>query len=494
MKKSRIVGVLLFAAATMLFGPAFVVDPSLANSLFRHLGGADVLGAAGMGAMALGAMGETTILDIKSLIEKQGQAWEEHKKTNDDLIKAKADGKAVADLEAKLAKIGADMDNISELKAQFEEIMTKLNRPGAGGKADETAAAEIKGFNAMIRADFQSKGKPIPAELNADQYAQYKSAFFKLAAGVTIDSLSGDERKALSAGSDPDGGYMLPQSTVGRMVTKIFEQSTMRQLANVQTISTDKLEGMVDNNEADAGWVSEIGTRSDTGTPQVGKYEIQAHEMYAMPKISQKLIDDAATDVEGWLASKVSDKFARVEGAGFTTGNGVGKPRGLFAYDTAATSDDTRAWGMFEHIKTGANGAFHTTKADPLQELIGAFKDQHLQNAQFLMRREMRTAIRKMKEATSDRYLWEPSLQAGQPDRLLGYVARIDQYVPAMATDSLSLAFGDFKEAYTIVDRIGVRTLRDPFTAKPYVVFYSTKRTGGGAVNFEAVKFLKLAA
>jgi HK97 family phage major capsid protein len=278
------------------------------------------------------------------------------------------------------------------------------------------------------------------------------------------------------------------------MVINIYEKSTMRQLATVQTISTDKIEGIIDNNEADAGWVSELGARSDTSTPQVGKYEIQAHEMYAMPKISQKLIDDAGTDVEAWLAGKVADKFARVEGAGFTTGNGVGKPRGLFAYPTAATADDTRAWGTFEHVKTGTNGDFTTTKADPLLDLIGAFKDAYLQNASFLMRREARTKIRKLKGATSDLYLWEPGLAAGTPDRLMGYPVKIDQYVPALATDSLSLALGDFKEAYTIVDRMGVRTLRDPFTAKPYVVFYSTKRTGGGAINFEAVKFLKFAA
>jgi HK97 family phage major capsid protein len=433
------------------------------------------------------------ILEIKSLIEQQGKAWEDHKKTNDALIAAKADGKAVGDLEAKLAKISTDLDKYSDLKAQFEEVMLKMQRPG-NGPEEKAVADEVKGFNAMIRADYQSKGKSAPAPLDAAAYGEYKSAFFKLAAGVTIDSLNADERKALSAGSDPDGGYMLPQSTVGRMVSKIYEQSTMRQLATVQNISTDKIEGIVDNDEADAGWVSELGARSDSGTPQVGKWEIQAHEMYAMPKISQKLIDDAATDVEGWLANKVADKFARVEGAGFTTGNGVGQPRGLFAYTTAATADDTRAWGTFEHVKTGANGAFHTTKADPLQDLIGAMKDQYLQNAQWLMRREVRTAIRKMKEATSDRYLWEPSLQAGQPDRLLGYVARVDQYVPAIATGSNSLAFGDFKEAYTIVDRIGVRTLRDPFTAKPYVVFYSTKRTGGGAISFDAVKFLNFAA
>lgn len=433
------------------------------------------------------------ILEIKSLIEKQGQAWEAHKTTNDALIAAKADGKAVGDLEAKLAKLSTDLDGYADLKAQFEEVMVKLQRPGAGDE-DKDVAAEVKGFNAMIRADFQSKGKPLPADLDAAGYGEYKSAFFKLAAGVTIDSLSSDERKALSAGSDPDGGYMLPHSTVGRMVAKIYEQSAMRQLATVQTISTDKLEGIIDNNEADAGWVSELGARSDTSTPTIGKYEIQAHEMYAMPKVSQKLIDDAATNVEAWLAGKVADKFARVEGTAFCTGNGVGKPRGLFAYTTAATADDTRAWGTFEHVKTGANGDFTTTKADPLLDLLGAFKDQYLQNASFLMRREMRTKIRKLKGATSDLYLWEPGLAAGTPDRLLGYPVKIDQYVPAVATDSLSLALGDFKEAYTIVDRIGVRTLRDPFTAKPYIVFYSTKRTGGGAVNFEAIKFLKLSA
>ena len=434
------------------------------------------------------------ILEVKSLIEKQGQAWEEFKKTNDELIKAKADGKAVSDIEAKLAKISTDMDNIAEVKAQVEDLMKKMQRPAADAKDVEALASEVKSFNSMMRAEYQLKGKQIPADLDVDAYKHYKSAFFKVTAGVQMDSLSQEERKALSAGSDPDGGYLLPQSTVGRMVKKLYEQSTMRQLATVMPISTDKLEGIVDNDEADAGWVSELGTRSASDTPQVGKYEIAAHEMYAMPKASQKIIDDAATDVEAWLAGKVADKFARVEGAGFTTGNGVGKPRGLFAYGTAATGDVTRAWGTFEHVLTGANGDFHTTKADPLQDLIGALKDQYLQNASWLMRREVRTKIRKLKEATSDRYLWEPGMQAGQPDRLLGYACKVDQYVPTLATGSLSLAFGDIKEAYTIVDRLGVRTLRDPYTAKPYVVFYSTKRTGGGAVNFEAVKFLKFAA
>ena len=431
------------------------------------------------------------ILEIKSLIEAQGKAWEEHKKTNDELLKAKAEGKAVADLEAKLAKLSDEMDKLAELKADFDKFILESQRPGAS-KGDENTEAECKQWNAMLRADFQSKGRSIPAEVSVDAYAQYKSAFYSLVRHGDIERLSADERKALSAGSDPDGGYLLPTPTVGRMVKKVYEQSTMRQLANVLTISTDALEGIVDNDEADAGWVSEMGARNDTDTPQVGKYRIEAHEMYAQPKVTQKLIDDAATDVEAWLADKVADKFARVEGNAFWNGNGVGQPRGLAAYTTAATGDGSRAWGTFEHVLTGANGDFHSTKLDPIQDLQGAFKDQYLQNAQFVMRREVRTKMRKLKEATSDRYLWEPSLQMGQPDRLLGYPARVDQYVPAKATGSLSLAFGNFAEAYTIVDRMGIRTLRDPYTAKPYVVFYSTKRTGGGAVNFEAVKFLKL--
>ena len=327
--------------------------------------------------------------------------------------------------------------------------------------------------------------------MGPEEYKAYKDAFLKAAAGVPVNHLSNEEQKALQAGSDPDGGYLLPHSTVGRMVVKLFDQSVMRQICSVISISTDKIEGVVDNNEADAGWVAELGTRSDSATPQVGRWEIQANEMYAMPKASQKLLDDAATDVEAWLAGKVADKFGRVEGTAFAVGTGVGQARGLFSYTTAATADSTRAWGTFEHVVTAANGDFTTTKADPLQDLISAFKPHFLNNASFLMTRGVRNKIRKLKEATTDRYMWEPSLQAGAPDRLLGYEARVDQYVPALATDSLSLAFGDFKEAYTIVDRMGIRTLRDPYTAKPYVVFYSTKRTGGGAINFEAVKFLK---
>lgn len=438
------------------------------------------------------------LIEIKRVIDEQGEAFAQFKKANDALIAAKAEGKALGDLEAKVAKLGESLDKLSEQKAAIDELLLKAARPGGlnGGdsKEAEAKAAELKSFNTVLRSDFQSKGRTFPGELSQEAYDHYKSGFFKLQVGVPLDQLGSDERKAMSAGSDADGGYLLPASTQGMAVGKIYEQSIMRQIATVETISTDKIEGIIDNEEASAGWVSEIGSRSDTATPTLGKWEIQAHEMYAMPKVSQKLIDDAAVNVEAWLAGKVADKFARVEGTAFWQGTGVGQPRGLAAYTTAATADATRTWGTFEHVNTGANGAFHTTQFDPLHDIQGALKDQYLQNAQWCMRREVRTAARKLKESTTNRYLWEPGMQVGAPERLNGYPVRVDQYMPALATGSLSLAFGDFRQAYTIVDRIGIRTLRDPYTAKPYVVFYSTKRTGGGALNFEAVKFLRFAA
>ena len=433
------------------------------------------------------------ILDIKQMLEDRKKAFDELRTTVEALDKAKADGKALGDLTAKVETLTKACDQFDELKEAIDNLEKAAGRPKTEleAKAEMDFAAEVKSFNLAIRADYQSKGRQVPQDWDANQYREYKSAFFKVAAGIPLATLTADEQKAMQAGSDPDGGYLLPASTMGRVVSKVYEQSIMRQLASVQTISSNDIEGLIDNGEADAGWVSELGARSDTTTPTLGKWRIEAFEMYAMPKASQKILDDAATDVESWLAGKVADKFARVEGTAFWQGTGTGQPRGLASYTTAATGDATRTWGEIEHVVSGANGAWHTTQFDPVHTLIGAFKDQYLNNATFVMRRAVRTAARILKESTTNRYLWEPGLQVGAPERFMGYPVRIDEYMPTLAPNSLSLAFGDFRLAYQLVDRLGIRTLRDPFTAKPYVVFYSTKRTGGGAVNYEAVKFLK---
>ena len=430
--------------------------------------------------------------EIKTILDAQGRAFEEFKTTNDALIKAKAEGKAVGDLETKLAKIDTDLSNMSELKAEFDALAAKVNRPARGAEETESVEKEVKSFNQMRKAA-AGQGATV-ADISEEQFKAYKGAFWEYQRKGNIDWLSEGERKAMSVGTDSDGGYLVPAPTTGRIVQKVYDLSPIRQIANVMSISTDALEGVNDLDESAYGWVSEVGTRSDTTTPQVGKYRIEAHEMYAQPKATQKLLDDSAVDIEAWLANKVADKFARAEGAAFVVGTGVGQPRGFASYTTAATADATRAWGTIEHVKTGANGAFHTTQADPLFDLIGAFKPNYLQNARWVTRREVIAAIRKFKTTTTLEYIWQPGLQAGQPDRLLGYPITIAQDMPTLATGSLSMALGDFMEAYQIVDRLGMRTLRDPYTDKPYVKFYTTKRTGGAVVNFEAVKFINFAA
>jgi HK97 family phage major capsid protein len=216
--------------------------------------------------------------------------------------------------------------------------------------------------------------------------------------------------------------------------------------------------------------------------------------MYAAPRATQKLLDDAVFDVEGWLAGKVADKLSRTEGAAYVAGNGIAKPKGFTAYSTAATADATRDWGTLEHIDTGANGDFAASNpADKLFDLEAAFKPGYLAGASWVTRRSVIVKVRKFK-GSDNNYLWQPGLQAGKPATLIGYPIVMAEDMPALATNSLSMALGNFKTGYQIVDRFGVRLLRDPFTAKPYVIFYTTKRTGGGVVNFEAIKFLRFTA
>jgi HK97 family phage major capsid protein len=446
---------------------------------------------AGLGALPF-MMGD--IGEVKKLMEDQGRAWDEYKSANDALLKAKAEGKAVADLEAKVSRIDDALTKFTEAKKNIEDALLKMQRENLGGgeKAAGDLAIECKSFNDMRRANAPS-GTAI-ADIDAEQYKTYTAAFWQLVRKGSLDALGDVERKALQAGVDSDGGYLLPTPTVGRVTKKVFELSPIRQIASVQTISTEALEGINDLDEASSGWVAETGARTETNTPTLGKYRIEAHEQYAAPKATQKLLDDAAVDVEAWLAAKVADKFSRVEAAAFITGDGIGKPRGFTTYVTAATGDATRAWGQMEHIATGVNGDFPIAAnfpGDKLFDLVGAFKTAYLQNARWCTTREVITKVRKFKEATTNAYMWQPGLAPGQPDKLLGYPITNAQDMPALAAGSLSMAFGDFTEGYQIVDRIGIRTLRDPYTNKPYVIFYSTKRTGGGVLNFEAVKFIK---
>ena len=435
--------------------------------------------------------------EVKGLIKQQGEAWEAFKGTMAELEgQVKKLGSADALTEQKLAKIDEALGKAAEAKDALEARLLaaekKLGRPGMGHNGGPDMDAEVKSFNALAAAAASVKGRPVPAPVDADGVAAYKQGF---RAFLRKDerALGQDEVKALQVGSDPDGGYLVPADMTGRIIAKVFETSPMRSICNVVQISTDALEGIADTNEfSSGGWVSETGTRSETNTAQLGKWRIPVWELYVEPRATQQLLDDAALDIEGWMTAKIADKLSRVQNAAFVNADGVNKPRGLTSYTTAATADSSRSWGTLEHIATANNGAFPTSNpADKLFDLVGAFKDQFLANARWLTTREVMTAVRKFKESTTNGYIWQPGLQQGQPQQLLGYPVTIAQDMPALATDSLSMAFGDFNEAYQIVDRIGIRTLRDPYTAKPYVKFYTTVRVGGGVVNFEAVKFIK---
>lgn len=430
---------------------------------------------------------------LPAVIEELGRAFNEFRSMHETELKEIKAGlraapvdyekidRALHELQERKDRIEAAM---AAQRRQMEEIEKRLARPS--GSWTSPLADEVKAFNLSL---------PEKRRITEEQYSAYRDAFGSFLRKNT-PVLTEAEVKALQVGVDADGGYLVPADTTGRIVTRVFELSPMRQIASIVTISTDALEGVNDIDEAGgAGWVGETEARPATATPTLGKWRIPVHEQYAMPEATQQILDDAAVDVEAWLAAKVADRFARVEAAAFITGNGVARPRGIATYPTSTANDDTRPWGTFQHVNTGANGDFASSNpADVLFDLIGAFKDAYLQNARWLTRREVITRVRKFKEATTNAYIWQPGLQQGQPQTLLGYPVTIAQDMPALAAGSLSAAFGDFALAYQIVDRIGLRTLRDPYTNKPYVRFYTTRRVGGAALHFEAVKFLRFSA
>lgn len=420
------------------------------------------------------------ISEVKSLVEQIGRGWDEYKKANDARLEKLEKSSATSDYDAKLAKIDAALDAAQK---RIDDAVLAAQRPQMGGDVDK-AHAEAKSFGAIgIR-----RGGPVDAE----GYAAYKGAFnaFVRAQG-NLELLSPENRKAMIAGIDVEGGYLLPVPAAMAVVAKVREFSTMRGLASTLSISSNAAEGLVDRNDAAAAWVGEVASRPATDTPQPAKDRIEAFEMYSFPQVSQTLLEDAAVDVESWLSDKVGVAFAEAENTAFFGGNGVNKPRGITTYTTAATADSSRTWGQLEHVITGASGAWHTTKADPIIDLIAKFKPAYLQNARFVMNRATQASIRKLKEATSDKYLWEPSLVAGQPATLLGFPVVTDEQMPTIAAGSLSVALGDFSRGYLIVDRVGISVIRDNLTNKPYVGLYFRRRVGGAVRDFDAIKFIK---
>lgn len=399
---------------------------------------------------------------------------------------------------------------LEDLQRQFQAFKSgheeELRQIKSRGSADVLTREKVERMNSVIdalqekvtRQTLASKRSAkgydtahAPYDPAADDHAKAFSSFLRKGQDADLIAL---ERKAMTVGSDPEGGYLVPSDLSERIITRQREITPMRQLATVMEVSTDALEMLSDRNEAEANWVAETDSRIETATPALGKVRIPVHELSAQPKASQKLLDDGQINVEEWLAGKVADRFSRREGDAFINGDGVTSPRGLLSYTATTDDDDLRSWGNFQYIASGADGAFSATNpADRLLDLVYKLKAPYLPKAGWMMPRSVSAAIRKIKGGDGN-YVWQVSLQNGQPPTLLGFPVTFCEDMPAMGSGTFSLAFGDFAEAYTIVDRTGIRILRDPYTDKPNVKFYTTKRVGGDVVNFDAVKLLKFSA
>lgn len=298
--------------------------------------------------------------------------------------------------------------------------------------------------------------------------------------------------KAMESGTDADGGYLVPQdaeSTIGDHLTAL---SPMRALATVRQVSSTVFRKPVTTEGFDAGWVAENAARPETGSVVLSELTFPTMELYAMPAATATLLDDAAIDMDVWLAGEVDAAFAEQESSAFVTGNGTSQPQGFLS---ATTVDEASwAWGKIGTIATGVSGDFPASDpSEVLIDLVYALKSTYRQNGTFIMNRSTQAALRKMRDADGN-YIWTPPAAAGAKAALLGFPVVEMEHMPSIAADADAIAFGDFRRGYLIVDRIGVRLLRDPYTAKPYVLFYVTKRVGGGIQDFDAIKLLSFSA
>ena len=435
-------------------------------------------------------MPELDMKEINKSFEDLNKGFDAFKSANDERL-AEIEKKGAADplLDEKIDKINASMQKSQDALNVLELAMKRKDRI----VTDENGNTIDLDAKAQIWAE-TIKRKNQGIEFGADQMAEYKSAF-DMMMRIGEEKMGGTEEiKALSVGSDPDGGYVVHPDMSGRIVDFVRETSPMRAYASIQMIGTDALEGVHDLDEAAAGWVNETGSRSETDTPELQAWRIPVHELYANPKATQKILDDANINMEAWLAAKVSDKFGRVEAAAFTTGDGISKPRGFATYDDWSAAG-TYTHGAIEQFDTGVNGDYAAAPAggDVLVNALYGLKAQYRANATWFMNRATTAKTRKLKDSDGA-YLWAPGIAAGQPASILGYPLAAFEDMADPATGSLSVAVGDMRATYQIVDRIGERVLRDPFSSKPYVQFYTTKRVGGDILNFDSLKIVNFKA
>ncbi len=388
---------------------------------------------------------------------------------------------------ATISRAGEDLPAPSEIKTAVAGFLSEFK-----GFADDVQTRLQQQEDRMSRIDRKMthvSNRPMLAH-DADYGAPHQKAFDAYVrsgddAGFRDLALEG---KALTSATASDGGVLLSPQASEQIRQILVSTASLRSIAAVVNVEGASLDFVIDRGEIGAGWATET-TTAETSTGTLEKINIPLHELAAQPKASQRLLDDSAFDVESWLAQRIAERFARAESAAFVNGNGTDKPRGVLSYP--AVADEAWAWGSLGTIPTGTSGALGTI--DPLVDLIYALDARYRPRAVFVMNSRTTAAVRKLKDADG-RFLWSDSLSAGEPARLMGYKVLICEDMPDIGPDSLSIAFGDFQAGYTIVERPDLRVLRDPYSAKPHVLFYATKRVGGGVTDFAAIKLLKFSA
>ncbi len=389
--------------------------------------------------------------DASAAITSLNAAFSEFKATNDERLKAKVDDVVLTD---KLSRLDAAIDTMqSTVDAQSKEV----------------AALKLNG--AAVIGDIKS---------DPEYVGSFKAHMRK-----------GDVQAALNKGVAEEGGFLAPVEWDRTITGKLVESSPVRANSSVIAISTAGFTKVFTDRALTSGWVGEAAARAETTTPGFSALSFVPGELYAEPRATQQMLDDAAIDLEAWLAGEVQSEFSRQENIAFLTGDGVNKPHGLLTYITGAANAARHPFGAIKVTNSGAAAAL--TNSDKIVDLIYELPAEHRANAKFYMNRLTQAVVRKLKDGDGN-YLWQPSFQAGQPATLAGYDVVELPDMPDVAANSVPILFGDMAATYLVVDRVGVRILRDNLTAKPYVKFYTVKRVGGGVQNPEAMRALKIAA
>lgn len=382
------------------------------------------------------------------------QAFEDFKATNDQRL---------GEIERRMTADVVTVEKLSRIDRAIDELAHKAHRP-----ALET------------RATTPARGR------------EHRAAFDAYVRKGNDTVLRDAESKALSVASDPNGGYLVPDETESAINTALRDISPIRAIAGIRQVSSSVYRKPFATSGAATGWVGEAAARPETATPILAELAFPTMELYAMPSATQALLDDSAVNIDQWIADEVRAAFAEQEGTAFVDGDGINKPMGFLSYPKLANA--SWAWGSIGTLSTGAAGAFPASDpADVLIDLVYAVKASYRANAHFVMNRATQSAVRKLKDGDGT-YLWQPGQAPGVAPTLLGFPIAEAEDMPDIAADAHAIAFGDFRRGYLIVDRVGIRVLRDPYTAKPYVLFYTTKRVGGGIQDFDAIKLLKFGA